>query len=148
MKNIGYGLLVIVLCTARICDAAQQADSMKVASQGTTAIAAVFGAAPVSIKITTHEIDIGKPSDAPGKRLGSCTYSRFPCVAVDDLDISVNGKRLFVPRSVYADLTDINVASLHQEKKQYVLTLLGGDASESYTVNVFFNGAIVKERTL
>lgn len=150
MKKIFHGLMGIALCTITICHAAPQVDFVKVAPQGTTDVTAAFGKTRVSVKITTHEVDIGKPSDPwPEKKLSSCTYSRFPCSPVDYMEISVNGNILFVARSVYADLADIGVASLRQEKRgQFVLILGGGDASESYTAEVIFDGNMVKQRTV
>lgn len=150
MREIFRSLLGVVLCAATVCNAASLAGSQtKVASQGVTDVTAALGKTQVSVKITTHEVDIGKPSDGwPQKRLSSCTYSRFPCSPVDYLEISVNGNALFVARSVYADLADLGVASLHQKKKgQFVLTLDGGDASESYTVEVTFDENMVRQRT-
>jgi hypothetical protein len=151
MKKILRSLLGIVLCAVMVCNAATPTDNQtKVASQGTTDVAATFGKTQVSVKITTHEVDIGKPSDPrPKKILSSCTYSRVPCSPVDYVEISVNGNPLFVVRSVYADLADVGVASLRQQKKgQFVLTLSGGDASESYTVEVTFDESLVRQRTL
>jgi hypothetical protein len=150
MKRIFHGLLGIVLCAVMVCNAAPPAGSeTKVASKGVTDIAATFGKTQVSVKITTHEVDIGKPSgQRPEKILSSCTYSRVPCSPVDYIEISVNGNALFVARSVYADLADLGVASLRQKKKgQFVLTLGGGDASESYTVAVTFDENLVRQRT-
>lgn len=148
MKKIIFrGLLSIVLCAAMVCNAAS--GRIKVASQGVTDIAAAFGKTQVSVQITTHEVGIGKPSDErPKKILSSCTYSRFPCSSVDYVEISVNGNTLFVARSVYADLADVGEASLRQNKKgQFVLTLGGGDASESYTVEITFDRNLVRQRT-
>lgn len=150
MKKIFHGLLSIVLCTVMVCNAASSAGSeTKVDSHGITDVTAKFGKTQVSVKITTHEVDIGKPSDQrPEKIISSCTYSRVPCSPVDYMEISVNGNALFVARSVYADLADVGVASLRQKNKgQFVLTLGGGDASESYTVEVTFDENLVRQRT-
>ncbi len=150
MNKILRGLLGIVLCAVMVCNAAPLAGSeAKVASKGVTDVAAAFGKTQVSVKITTHEVDIGKPSDPrPEKILSSCTYSRIPCSPVDYMEISVNGNALFVARSIYADLADVGVASLRQKKKgQFVLTLGCGDASESYTVEVTFDENLVRQRT-
>jgi len=65
------------------------------------------------------------------------------------LEISVNGKDLSVARSVYADLADLSKAVLRvNKKKQFILKLVGGDASESYTLEVTFDGGLVRQRTL
>jgi hypothetical protein len=154
MREIFRSLLVlgVFLAAAMVCSAASlDANQIKVASQGVTDVTAAFGKTQVVVKITTHEVDIGKPSDEwPKKILSSCTYSRFPCSLVDYVEISVSGNALFVARSVYADLADVGTASLRQKRKkgQFVLTLCGGDASESYTVEVTFDENLVRERTL
>lgn len=151
MKKIFRSLLslILFLCTVMACNAAPMSGGrIKVASQGVTDVTAAFGKTQISVKITTHEVEIGKPSDKwPQKKLSSCTYSRFPCSLVDYVEISVNGNTLFLARSVYADLADVVEASLRQNKKgQFVLTLGGGDASESYTVEAEFDGNLVRQR--
>lgn len=150
MKKMFRGLLGIVFCTGMVCNAGPLAGSrVKVASQGVTDVAAVFNKTQISVKIRAHEVEIGKSSDErPPKIFSSCTYSRIPCSPVDYVEISVNGNAMFVARSVYADLADVGEASLRQDKKgQFVLTLGGGDASESYTVEVAFDKNLVKQRT-
>lgn len=150
MKNIFRSLLSIVFCSVLACNAAPLSNGrIKVASQGVTDVTAAFGKTQVSVKITTHELEIGKPSDErPTKILSSCTYSRIPCSPIDYLEIFVNGSTLFVARSVYADLADLGEASLHKNKNgQFVLTLIGGDASESYTIDIAFDGSLVRQRT-
>jgi hypothetical protein len=149
-KGLG-GLIGIILCSVEISSAVVLASQQaQVAPQGVTDVVAAFAKSRVSIKITTHVVDIGTPSDEPPqKRLSSCTYSRFPCSPIDYLEISVNGNALFVSRSVYADLADVGVASVRQTKiGQFVLTLGGGDASESYTVEITFDRNRVRERRL
>jgi hypothetical protein len=151
MRAVFRNLLGVALCAVMVCNAAPSTGSeTKVASNGVTDVTAAFGKNQVSVKITTHEVDIGKPSDPrPEKIFSSCTYSRFPCSPVNYMEILVNGNALFVARSVYADLADVGVASLRQTKKgQFVLTLAGGDASESYTVEVTFDENLVRQRTL
>jgi hypothetical protein len=140
MKKIIFrALFGIILCISITCNA--ESGRIKVASQGVTDIATAFGKTKVAVQITTHEMDIGKASDKwPQKRLSSCTYSRFPCSLVDYMEITVDDNDLLVVRSVYADLADLGVASLREKKKgHFVLTLVGGDASESYTVEVTFD---------
>ena len=119
------------------------------ASKGVTEIKSTFGKTQVLIKITNHEFEIGKPSDQrPKQILSSCTYARFPCSPVDYLEIFVNGQPLFVARSVYADLADVNKAKLQRKKGQFILTLDGGDASESFTLALFFDEQLIKKRIL
>ncbi len=150
MRMIIIGLLSIFLGSYAGYASSESAIGENIASRGVTNVKASFGKTNISVKITTHEIDIGKPSDGrPDLISSNCTYSRYPCSNVDDLEISVNGKDLFVARSVYADLADLNKAVLRvNNKRQYILKLVGGDASESYTLEVTFDGGLVRQRTL
>lgn len=151
MIKMFHGLFGIILCTTICCDAASLVDNqINVGPQGETDLAAMLGRSKISVKITTHEIDIGKASDVlPEKRLTNCTYSRFPCSLVDYVDVSVDSNTLFVARSLYADLADVSKASLRLKKNgQFLLTLSGGDASESYTVEVTFDKQLVRQREL
>jgi hypothetical protein len=144
-------LLPIALCAALSCYAQSKiVASQKVASEGVTEIGVVLDKRYIFVKITAHEIDIGKSSDKhPQERSSNCTYSRFPCSVVDHLEISVDGHPLFVARSVYSDLADLTKASLSDNKAGgYELIMNGGDASESYTVKVTFNASLVGQRTL
>jgi hypothetical protein len=124
-------------------------STTRVASRGETLVVATAGKLSVQVKIKTHEIQIGKPSDPrPVLIESSCTYSRYPCSVVDRIDITVNGKPLFVPRSAFCDLADLNDAQIELSKKGSILTLGGGDASETYVAKIEFDATSVKRRTL
>jgi hypothetical protein len=125
------------------------AASVEVASQGETLVDASAGKSMVRVKLKTHEMQIGKPSDPrPAAIESNCTYSKYPCSIVDQLDITVNGAPLFIPRSAFADLADLNKAKVKAVRKRWVLMLYGGDASESYIVKIDFDSKQVKRRTL
>lgn len=151
MKNSSFfGLFWIVPCLVMVCGSAQGLDNwLPVATEGVTAFHSAFGKKQVVVKMTSHEVEIGKPSDPrPEKVLSSCTYARFPCSLVDYLEISVNDKPLFVARSVYADLADVNKVNVQQQKGVFILTVDGGDASESYRVKVIFDEQSIRKRIL
>ncbi len=141
--------LVVVLVTG--CAYASQ-PMTPVTSQGETLIAATAGKLNVQVKIKTHEVQIGKPSDGrPLVTQFSCTYSKYPCGIVDRIEITVDGNPLFIPRSVFCDLADLNKAVIKKGKKGKkgaILTLYGGDASESYIVKIEFDASDVKRRIL
>ena len=121
----------------------------KVASKGETLVESTAGKLNVLIKIRTHEIHIGKPSDGrPSEIDSSCTYSRYPCSIVDDIDILVDSNRIFVPRSVFCDLADVDNVEISAVEKGVALILYGGDASERYKVKVVFNVDRVMRRIL
>lgn len=69
----------------------------------------------------------------------NCTYSRYPCSILDSLKISVRGKEIDVPRSVFFDLADLRKGLVRRVGQKYLLTLGGGDAAESYIVEVQFD---------
>jgi hypothetical protein len=120
-----------------------------VTPSGETFLFETLGKFKVQVRIKTHEIPIGNPSDGrPEKVETNCTYSRFTCSVVDVLDILINGELLPVPRSSFCDLADLNFIKLQRTKKRYVLTLKGGDASESYIVKIVFNNKRVISRTV
>ena len=95
MKEMFRIALSIALCAVMICNAAPLAvDKKNVASLGTTEIANSFGKIHVSVKIETHEVDIGRPSDPwPERRVSSCTHSRFPCSLVEGNDLQARFRR-------------------------------------------------------
>lgn len=103
----------------------------------------------VRVKIGTHEVQIGEPSDErPDIIRSACTYSRYPCSIVDYIDISVNDKPLWVPRSVFCDLADLNTAEVKFWQNEITLILNGGDASESYMVEIEFDAKGLKRRRI
>lgn len=112
-----------------------------------TLILATVGSLDVQVKIKTHEVQIGKASDErPSIIRSSCTYSKYPCSLVDYIDIAVGGNALFVPRSVFCDLADLNRAEVKEGAEGVILTLYGGDASESYIVKIEFDESSVRRR--
>jgi hypothetical protein len=120
-----------------------------IASKGETVIVATSAKLNVRVKILTHEVEIGKPRDKrPDLTRSSCTYSRYLCSIVDGIDIAVSGKPITVPRSVFCDLADLNSAEIRIEQNESILTLTGGDASESYIVKIVFDTERVKRKTL
>jgi len=123
--------------------------SKPVAPQGDTLVFSTTSKLTAKVTITTHEVQIGKPSDGrPDVILSNCTYSKYPCSVVDRLQIVVNGNSLFVPRSAFSDLADLNNAEIEVAKNGWILRLGGGDASETYIVRILFDGTQVKRRTV
>jgi len=124
-------------------------QTANVAKSGDSVLEAKLDIGTIRVVISTYTIEIGTPSMTPpttGEAKTNCTYSSLPCSQVSNLKIWVRGRRIFVPRSVFADITDVGNMSLSTERGLSVLTLDGGDASESYTLKVFFNANRVKKR--
>jgi hypothetical protein len=65
---------------------------------------------------------------------------------VNDLSIEVNGKPIFVPRTAFADLLNVESAQLTAREGGGTLTLRGGDGAESYLVTVAFDSKRVRSR--
>jgi hypothetical protein len=144
-------VLTIVVCVHILLASGSYAEAVQqltwVESKGETVIVAKSAKLNVQVRITTHEEQIGKPSDQrPDVIRSSCTYSRYPCSIVDAIDIAVNDKAIIVPRSVFCDLADLSTAQIQIGQKESILTLVGGDASESYVVKIVFDAGRVKRR--
>jgi len=124
--------------------------SIKVASHGQTIISASAKGLTVQVKIDTHEQQIGKSSDPPPRVVDSnCTYSRYPCSIVDQLEIIVNGATIFVPRSSFCDLADLNNAVITFNNGGSVqLRLEAGDGAEGTIVTIAFDSNQVRRRTV
>jgi hypothetical protein len=138
-----WALLLSV--TASLAPAQQ---STHVASSGNTVVGLSADGSNVRVTISTHEVKNGTPSKPVIPKHSACTMSRMPCSVVDAVAVSVNGEALFIPRSVFCDLADVGAASLQTTRKGWVLTLTGGDASESYSVTIEFDATSVHRRTL
>jgi hypothetical protein len=120
-----------------------------IASSGQTIIKKSSGTFNVRAVIKMHEVDIGKPStERPDKIRTNCTYSRYPCSLVDYIDITANGKPVFVNRSVFADLADLNRAEIKIDGQKAILIIEAGDASESYVLKILFDAERVIKREM
>jgi hypothetical protein len=66
---------------------------------------------------------------------------------IRSLKISVNETEIFVPRSAYVDLYWLDRAELTTVNSIGTLRIIGGDASESYFVNIEFDANAVRSRS-
>jgi|GEM_PF-1361330 len=129
--------------------APDEAKPSNVAPSGDSALEAKIGGRTVRVVVSTEVVDLGSPRPArppDGEAKTNCTYSRFPCTQITNLRIWIDGRGLLIPRSVFADCSDIGNMSLTKKAGIYVLELVGGDASEGYSVKVFFGSGRVKRR--
>lgn len=140
-----FSCMVILLASAASGFAAPKAFQVKV--QGETLLTAASKGFAVRIRIKTHETAAPRIID-PYDQESSCTGARSPCSLVDSLKISVNGKPVFVWRSVFCDLADLNDAEISIAGTTAKLTLTGGDASESYIAKIYFDKENVTRRTV
>ena len=113
MKPV-FGILIcfwIIIIFGLPAEAGSQ--QAKISPKGETIIKYASKKLDVKVIVTTHEVQIGKPTDErPDKIRSSCTYTRHPCSVVDSIDIAVNGKSIFVPRSVFCDLADLSTVEI------------------------------------
>ena len=143
-------ILALVCCLAFSVNAhAHTASETKINPSGKTTISANIGSNNINVIVKAHTVDIGQAGESSPKEWDTnCTYSRFPCSLVDNVKIFVNKKEIFVPRSVFADLADLNSGDIKKSKKGMILAFTGGDASEAYFVEVTFNTQQVLMRKL
>lgn len=146
-------LMAIGLYVGNVSDSNGQkvdvSNRTPVAVAGRSAVQVVLNGKSIRALVDTHRIDIGGSSPPrPDERKTNCTYSRFPCSQIDSLNLFVDDKPLFVPRSVFADLADAGAMSLAARSGLNVLTISGGDASEGYTVRIYFDGSRLLRREL
>jgi hypothetical protein len=123
----------------------------KVALSGDSVLETKVNGKAIRVVVTTYRVDLGssRPTRPPtGEENTNCTYSSFPCNQVSNISIWVAGKRLIVPRSVFADRADVGNMSVTSEVGMDVLTLVGGDAAEAYSAKVFFDAHRIKKREL
>jgi len=144
MRKLGVGLALAIQLVAPSSSSAQ----VTVTSKGETVASVRLGQVPIQVKIRTHELPNGTAAKPVKPTDSACTMSRIPCSVVDGVEIEVAGEPLFVPRSAFSDLSDLSTAKVSVNKGKYALTLVGGDASESYVVKIVFSRKRVTYRSL
>ena len=95
-----------------------------------------------SVEIKTDIIGRDDP------RAPMCAGTTHPCRGVQRLAIKANGNALFVPTSVFFDLADLRKGQITFAGGQATLRLVGGDASETYNVQIVFDASRVIRRSL
>lgn len=91
--------IVLILCTVFSLNSyAEPNGETKIEPAGQTVLLATVDLHKVRAVIQTHIVDIGKIGDGRPKDVKlNCTYSRYPCRAVDIIAIFVDGNSVFVP---------------------------------------------------
>lgn len=149
MKNIAICLIIGTLVFGGHIgnsQAAKESGEISVSSVGDSVLVKQIDGKAIRVVLSASKIDIGTGRPSPEARKTNCLYTSRPCSQVSNVSIWVNGVRLFVPRSVFADCADLGAMSIASTGKLYVLTLAGGDGAEAYTVKVFFNSHSVTKR--
>jgi hypothetical protein len=143
MKNA----VLLTILLSNYTYAASTENSFAIKPKGTTESTVRVKSATIMVKIVTEEKKIGKTFVPHEDRNSNCTFSRFPCSLVSRLIISVDGKNIFVPRSLFADLSDLNKAHLTEKEGLFILNITAGDASEAYSAVIKFNNKRIIERS-
>jgi hypothetical protein len=143
-------LLLKISFVLHVChSAASNPTSVSIATSGETRLHVVLAGHRVDLKVWTHTVDIGKmgvvPPDVPHN---NCTYSRVPCSVLEAIQIKVDDNAIFFPRSAFSDLSDLISIDIDAINGHFILTALGGDASEAYKVKVEFDTKRVTRRTM
>ena len=71
-----------------------------------------------------------------------------PFFKVSQLNISVDGQAIFVPRSVFSDLINPHEVSIKFKKNQFILSIYGADGAESYFLYVYFDRKKINRRSV
>jgi hypothetical protein len=119
---------------------------VEVAPDGITQLEAGLGPALATATIHTLKLEKGAQDGGERNRGFHCSGGWNPCSPVLDLEFEVDGRRVFVPDSVYADLADVNTAELRETGGTVTLHLTCGDASGSYSVRITFDAQRVLKR--
>ena len=148
MMRFAIALVIAMIGQTSASLAAGENVGKAIKASGVTEIRGNIRGEPVAIQIRTRTLapDISKRTDRlPGL---SCTGSRSPCSVLEGMNIQVQGKNVFVPKSAFIGLSDVVNASLSVDGPRYVLRIVGGDASEAYLVSLVFDRDRVLSRTV
>lgn len=145
--------LKVLSCLCILLTVQSQAESRqkttRVASKGETTLTATSGTTTIKVTIYTHELRTwSRDRSNPRQPDSCCVDNRNPCSVVDSIRIIKNANPVFVFRSVYADLGDLNDAELTIGKQVSTLTLSVGDGAEGYFVKIEFDDESVRHRTV
>ena len=112
-------------------------DKIKISDKGNT----VIEAKTKELKVKATIICLPAKSQPYGSYYQLRSY-------IKNIEILVNGKKLFVPRSAYLDIDNANEVEVVFINNEGVLNIYGGDAAESYKLQVFFNSKRVTRRVV
>lgn len=119
-------------------DAAARSPAMTaVANQGVTRLVTTAGAGRVQVTLTTR---LASPPESEPGHVSRCSGGRVTCSLVDDLDISIAGRRIEPPRQAMLLLADVNTGRvLALKDSRFEVVLDCGDAAAAYEARIFFD---------
>lgn len=97
-----------------------------------------LGAAPGPTRITAPGVTVVSASSCPASRVWVAWGAKQVAV-VQEMDISVNGRAVGVPLSVYASLFEPEDAALRFDGRNFVLRINGADGGEAYFTLIHFD---------
>lgn len=117
-------------------------DDHQIARSGDTSLRFVIGKKTI---ITTFHTFVVKKSDPwfPSNLEGYDDLS-----FVQNVEITVNGEALWVPRSAYLDLFNARAGAVRFENGSFVLSIAGADGADAYQVRIYFDSKKVTRRAV
>lgn len=103
------------------------------------------------VKLTIH---IEKPLSTDLCRSANSwrwgTEQSCPSRKIGSIEMSFNGRSVFIPYSAFADLGNPTTIRLRQEAKslRYAISIRGGDAATSYECVLRLKGGVLQERNV
>lgn len=144
-------IVAIFLALASFCGksfANGEGRSVDFSNTGKVVLNSTLSGKSVEVILYGSKHSEGKSEASSSEVRTPCTGSRVPCTVVDEVAIRIGDASIFVPRSVFSDLSDVTRARITTAGDEASLSLFGGDASESYIVRILFNSTRVERRTL
>ena len=138
--------LLLICFFALFCPKVNGGSVSAINPDGATTITATVGKTRLDVVFHTSSVNVSQGDKIP--RFAQCTYSKIPCVLTRQVKLLVNGEDLFLPRSAYADLGDIQSAQILLQGEKFELIVKGGDASEAYIAHILFDRRRVLGRRL
>jgi hypothetical protein len=144
LRRIVRQLSLLLLMVSSLAKSAEP-----ILPNGRSVIVEAMGEQVARVEFITRTVNIGTPASVRhSAAAANCTFSRFPCSVLDSLVLSLDGHKLFVPRSAFCGLSDLRTAALIQQDKSIVLIMQGADASEAYILKIIFDKSGVQSRSL
>lgn len=119
-----------------------------ISRRGETRFSESLAGHEINVRIQTREVSVPLDKEEQLQKTFSCTFSRDPCSLTESLEISVDGKSIFVPRSAFETSSDFISGEIRKFKQNYILSLRGGDGSEAYVLEIEFDDRHVIQRVV
>jgi hypothetical protein len=144
MRMLGVGGLALVagLLAASSARADPGESLVTLKSDASTILQSRSGRHTARVAISIEQI--GKGSNLPGFFDDPNWYA--PRTQVQRLVVSIDGRDVRVPLTAVADIYDPHYASVAGARSGFRLDIQAGDAAETYTVSLYFDGQRLTRR--